>query len=108
MMGRLRGRVLGLLGVFVVTASQIALSAQAAGTSAPAGWSLPEIVTLPNLASLAVLIYHFGMLRQEFADYKRRLASMEEWRQSGAPDAFASHDALIDIRRRLERIEGKL
>lgn len=66
-------------------------------------------VTPQNLVTLAVLIYGWGVLREQFEEQKRRTDRMEKWRDEVAPKTFASQavtDERFDhLHARLERVE---
>lgn len=73
---------------------------------------MSDILTPQNVFSLCVLVYHFGILRQEMRDIQSRLKAIESWRETGAGQSFARKDVLEAkleaIDERLASIEAKL
>lgn len=107
-----RRRAVWCIGLAVLACSSMALSAQQVTQQTPEGWSMSDILTPQNVLSLCVLVYHFGILRQEMRDIQSRLKSIESWRETGAAASFARKDVLeakLDaIDERLVSIEAKL
>lgn len=97
----------------------LALSAQEIAEQPKSAWSWDTVLSPQNVFSLAVLIFHFGVLRQEIKDMQARVVKLEKWRDDNAPNEFARKDVLeaqakaidsnlTDIKERLHGIERKL
>jgi hypothetical protein len=106
---RVRAVRLVLMVWAVLAFTTLAVAAQSDPAPSGRNWSFADLVTLPNLVSAAILIFHFGALRQELRDLRDRLTKLESFRDDSAPDTYERKDVLAPVLKsidsRLERIE---
>ena len=107
--------LIGVVVSAVVSFAAVSISGAQSGGAAPVPASVgawPEWLSFSNMLSAAVLIFHFGTLRSEAEDARRRTAKLEQWRDEVAPEVFARQDRTKDaceqIARRLARIDARL
>ncbi len=84
------------LSLVTLATLSLAASAQQVVTDhvpAAAGWSMSEILTPQNVLSLLVLVFHFGVLRQEMRGMQEQITKLQSWQETARLD-FARKDVL--------------
>ncbi len=76
-------RQLWFVALFVTFMAAVTMYAQGQPTPVReiSGDWLKDIFALPNLIAAGTLLFHFGMLRQQFGEHGRRITGLEEWRE---------------------------
>ena len=67
--------------------------------------SLLSLITPLNVSAIGIFLVHFGMTYQTFLDHRRRLMKLELWQEERASHVFASAERVLDIERRVDKLE---
>ena len=62
--------------------------------------SAAQWFTLPNILAVAVLVFHFGSLRQELSEIRTAQADLKKWREEAVPDTYVRRDVFDEYKRR--------